>query len=466
MTTYHRCSLPKLFTFLLMLLLHPGLAPAQQGKYMHAAFIGMRWDPSATFGGGMESTEIILYFRPDGTYCTNLGNGWQTEVSGRYTIEKGAIKLIDSKKEVFPIPYDGDGSFWYNGTTIFRKEPANKIPPGYYSFSYSSGSGGIGSGTNAPYVGNRAHKGIRFNPDGSFNSSSASSTYISGENVSGYGKNKKETDGKYTIKDGVLTLHFNNGEKSVNSCFTSDAVSSIVVNGTTYYADENLPGKDKVEKGSPNKPGTRPKDMGSAREFLNKANLALGGKQLNVIKTVKLESSLGNGALQITTYLDLPLQKIRNEYRKQGQLIGIEQTEGNTGWEWSNNKFTTLVSSRIREIQLAGLSGIFNLQETALAKISILSSPEKKDQTTSMIVSVNGISTAWAFDNEQRLTGSSAKIDNRSITYLFSDFKTAQQVQLPYTVKEMRDNKTFTYKFSSIVLNPELNANNWAKPLQ
>jgi hypothetical protein len=239
-----------------------------------------------------------------------------------------------------------------------------------------------------------------------------------------------------------------------------------VVNGTTYYADENLPGKDKVEKGSPNKPGTRPKDMGSAREFLNKANLALGGKQLNVIKTVKLESSLGNGALQITTYLDLPLQKIRNEYRKQGQLIGIEQTEGNTGWEWSNNKFTTLVSGRIREIQLAGLSGIFNLQETALAKISILSSPEKKDQTTSMIVSVNGISTAWAFDNEQRLTGSSAKIDNRSITYLFSDFKTAKQVQLPYTVKEMRDNKTFTYKFSSIVLNPELNANNWAKPLQ
>lgn len=464
MKTCYGFTLPKLFILLFILLLHPYLSPGQQGKYMHAAFIGMRWDPSSTLGGGMESTEIVLYFRPDGTYCTTLGSGWQKEVSGRYTIEKGAIKLIDSKKEVVSIPYDGNGSFWYNGTTIFQKVPANKVPPGYYSFSYSSGSGGIGSGTNTPYVGNRAHKGIRFNQDGSFSSASASSTYISGENVSGYGKNKNETDGRYTIKDGVLTLHFNNGETSVNSCFTSDAVSSIIVNGTTYYAEENKPGTNKVEGTTSNNPNT--KDLRSAQDFLKKANLASGGKNLNEIKTVKLESSLGNGTLQITTFLDLPQQRIRNEYRKQGQLIGIEQTENNAGWEWSNNKLTQLAASRIKEIQMANFPGIFSLREPALANTNILTSPEHKNQTTSILVSIRGINIAWAFDNEYRMTGYSGKINNRNITYLYSDFKTTQQVPMPYTVREMRDNKTFTYKFSSIVLNPTLSANTWEKPIQ
>ncbi len=436
---------------------------AQQDKYIHAAFTGTRWDPSSMMGGGLERTEIILYFRPDGTYGTTLGNGWQTDVSGRYTISNGTIKLTDSKNQVESIPYDGSGSFWYNGTTIFQKKPANKIPPGYYSFSYSSGSGGISSGSNAPYVGNRAHKGIQFNPDGSFSSGASSSTYISGGNVSGHGNRKTEADGTYIIKDGVLTLRFKNGEISVNSCFTSDAVSSIVVNGTPYYADEDKKSTIK-EPNTKSKPTASPENVRSGLDFLKKANLANGGKYLDEIKTVKLESSLGNGALQITTLLDLPQQKIRCEYRKQGQLIGIEQSEGNAGWEWSNGKFTTLSADRVKELQSANFSGIFSLREPVLNSASIISSPKASDNQTSIIISIDGSYTALLFDKENRLTGNSSKINNKSTTRFFSDFRKTKQVPLPYTVKEMRDNKTFTYQYSSIELNPSLSANDWMKP--
>ncbi len=452
-------------TFLLLLLVvsltHSSFA--QNGKFIHAAFVGIRWDPSPVMGGGMESTEVILYFRPDGTYCTTLGKDWQTDVAGRYTIANGTIKLIDSKNEVESIPYDGNGSFWYNGTSIFQKKPANKVPPGYYSFSYTSGSGGIGSGTNAPYVGNRAHKGIQFNADGSFSSGAASSTYISGENVSGYGNRKKEADGTYTIKGGVLTLHFRNGEKTVNSCFTSDAVSSIIVNGTTYYADENKGNYNKKETKN-SQTNTSPESKSSGQAFLKKANQANSGKSLDGIKTVKLESSLGNGALQISTILDIPQQKIRCEYRKQGQLIGIEQADGQTGWEWSNGKLTTLSADRVKELKNTYAPAIFSLQEPALSKVSILSAPENKNNQTSLIVSIDGNYTALLFDKENRLTGKSCQIFNRTVTHAFSGFKKTQELWLPYAVIEKRDNKSFTYQYSSIVLNPLLGAKDWAKP--
>lgn len=458
-----RSASSKLYTLLLFFSLLANTSFTQQSKYIHAAFTGTRWDPSSMMGGGLEKTEIILYFRPDGTYSTTLGDGWQTDISGHYTISNGTIKLTDSKNQVESIPYDGSGSFWYNGTTIFQKKPASKILPGYYSFSYSSGSGGIGSGTNTPYVGNRAHKGIQFNPDGSFSSGASSSTYISGGNVSGHGNRKTEADGTYTIKDGVLTLHFKNGEKSVNSCFTSDAVSSIVVNGTTYYADEDKKSTTK-EPDTKTKPAASPEDVRSGLAFLKKANLANGGKYLDEVKTVKLESSLGNGALQITTLLDLPQQKIRCEYRKQGQLIGIEQTEGDAGWEWSNGKFTTLSTDRVKELQSANFSGIFSLQEPVLNSVSIISAPGTSNNQTSIIIFREGNYTAMLFDKENRLTGNSSKINNRSITRSFSDFRKTKQVLLPYIVKEIRDNKTFTYQYSSIELNPSLSANDWLKP--
>lgn len=457
MKTCSTFALTKQLLILLILTLQTVLSLAQ-GKFIHAAFTGTKWEPSSMMGGGMESKEIILYFRPDGTYCTTLGNGWQTDVSGHYSIANGVITLIDLKNQKETIPYDGNGSFWYEGTSIFLKKPANAIPPGYYSFSYSTGSGGIGSGTNAPYVGNRAHKGIQFNPDGSFSSNSSSGTYISGKNVSGHGSNKKESDGTYTIKDGVLTLHFNNGEKSVNSCFIPGSASSIMVNGTVYFAE------DENKKATPANTNSNPETLRNATAFLQKANLANGGKSLDDIKTVKLISSLGNGAMQITTLLNLPQQKIRCEYRKQGQLIGIEQTEGSSGWEWSNGKFTLLSAARVRELQLANLFGVFSLQQTVLAKTTVLSSPTTKNLQTQLIVSRDGNNMAWMFDKNNRMTGNSATKDNYTVIHLYSDFRTTGQVIIPYSVKEIRDNKTFTYTFSSILLNPLLTATDWAKP--
>ena len=177
----------RLYIFLIscsLLLLLSGHISAQK-KTMHAAFIGTRWEPSSMMGGGMTSTQVIIYFRTDGTYTHTLGKDWQTDIDGHYTLTNGSIILTDNKNNTETIPYKGDGSFWYDRTTVYKREPSNKIPPGYYSFSTSTGSGGIGSGTNAPYVGGRAHKGFQFNADGSFSSGTSSSTYISGENVSG-----------------------------------------------------------------------------------------------------------------------------------------------------------------------------------------------------------------------------------------------------------------------------------------
>lgn len=435
-----------------------------QQKTMHAAFIGTRWEPSAVSGGGMSSTEVIIYFRPDGTYSHTLGKNWQTDFDGRYSIIAENIVLTDNKGQKEAIPYKGDGSFWYDRTTVYKKEPANKIPPGYYSFSTSSGSGGIGSGTDAPYVGSRSHKGFQFNADGTFSSGTSSSTYISGETVSGHGKRKKDEDGTYTIKDGLLTLYFNNGEKSINSCFTSDAVSSIVLNGTTYYAEEKNKDdtKPRPSTSATNVPAS---DLGSGQAYLKIANQSNGGKYLDAIRTAKLEYSMGNGVIQITTLLDLSQSTIRIEYRKNGQLMGIEQSDATTGWEYTNGKTTALPRQRISEMQDAFFHGMFNLQTGRLGKIKLLSAPKTANAETSLVVEADdGTVMAWVFDKDNLLTGKASKINGKPVTHFFSAFRRVNNIVLPFHVKEVRDNKTFTYVFSGFEINPTLNNESWSKP--
>ena len=263
----------------------------------------------------------------------------------------------------------------------------------------------------------------------------------------------------------MLTLNFNNGERSTNSCFTSDAVSSIVLNGTTYYAEEKNASNTKNNAGAASRTPPAAADLKTGQAFLKKANLANGGKDLDEVRSARLKYSMGNGAIQITTLLDLTQSAIRMEYRKNGQLLGIEQTDANAGWEFSKGKSVALSSQRIREMQDAFFHGVFNLQSAALEKVKLLNAPQVSNGETTLVVSAaDGTVMGWMFDKDNRLAGKGSKINGKPVTHFFSDFRTIKNIVLPFSVKELRDNKTFTYAFTSFEINPTLNSDDWSKP--
>jgi hypothetical protein len=427
---------------------------------------------------GMQSFGRAYYFRPDGTYCSDLGKpDWKTRVNGTYTI-KGEKLFLTSNSGGKPngISIIKDDYLSNDGTSLFKFDVMNSLPAQSFSHTMISSTGGAGTGT--PYAGSYGQNGLSFDGKGHFSHSGFGSSMVAGDNVGGGSTKEFGGDGTYTIRESTLTLKYNDGKVVTKSFFYSgDEPAMALINGSIYYAYEQKKGNETAIKKQAaqlqqqstktEKPETKTTVADGApvngMSILQKANLAHGGKALDNLKTVRLLATVGT--LSVTQLLNITERKVRIEFYKEGKLSGIEQLEDNSGWQWVNGKLSELPFARIKEMQSALSSGILGLRSEKLKNLSLQSAELQEDgKMKTVTVKINGQTYAWIFDADNRMVGEANNAGGIEHMSISKDFRTINGIVLPYIDIEKHGTQSYTVNYSSIVINPALTEKEWAKP--
>jgi hypothetical protein len=427
---------------------------------------------------GMQSFGRAYYFRPDGTYCSDLGKpDWKTRVSGTYTISGKKLFLTsNSGGKPNGISIIKDDYLSDDGTSLFKFNVMNSLPAQSFSHTMASSTGGAGTGT--PYAGSYGQNGLSFDGKGHFSHSGFGSSMIAGDNVGGGSTKEFGGDGTYTIQESTLTLKYNDGKMVTKSFFYSaDEPAMALINGSIYYAYEQKKGngttikkqttQSQKQSTKTEKPETKTTVAAGAAvngmSILLKANLAHGGKALDNMKTVRLQAAVGT--MNVTQLIDVLQQKIRIEFYKDDKLSVIEQLEGDAGWQWVNGKSTALPAARIKELQGSFNTGILGLRSERLKNLSIQSAEVNEDgKMKTVTVKMNGQNYAWVFDTDNRMVGEANNgggIEHMSIS---KDFRTISGIVLPYTGIEKHGGQSYTVNYSSVVVNPVFTEKEWGKP--
>ncbi len=431
-------------------------------------------------GGGSSSSSYRYYFRPNGTYTTELdAPNWQTRIDGNYKITKGKVTLIPNKigEKPFEMDIEEDGaSLVYGGTTLFRLNVMNKIPAVVVQNSGGSSSGGGGTGTT--FVGVSFSGVYNFDGKGRFTNNASSSSVISGSNVGGGSSNESGGAGTYTIKDSLLTLTYNNGTIVKKSFFYVEFShgGTALIDGSLYYEpDKPEKNQTNIAENPPNEnqntnPNVTnnplPKESETAQRglsILKKANYAHGGEALDNLETMRLNGK-GSG-LEIVILVDLKNQRVRNEVRKKGVLLQVEQFDGTDNWQWADGKKTKLHEVREIEMQKIFKTGLFALQSQSLSKIKLLT-VDVNNQTNlkSLMLLIDGKKHGMIFDGDNRLVAELSADDGILKTDYSSDFKSVNGIILPFKSKFVEGTKSIEVKYSSIEVNPKLPEKDWSIP--
>lgn len=223
-----------LLRYLPILLLLQPLVARSQSTSLNGLYAGVEIMPSAM--GGMSRNDVVILFRPDGTYNDDLRKrDWQQRVSGRYTVS-GKNVALRSNGDNRPVTYtlDKDGNMNAGSFNLVRQPTDNSVPKGRYEFSSAAGSGG---GAGGVAVGSFSNKAFYFDGQGNFSTNSQTSAIVSGSNVGGGNSHKSSGGGTYKINKGVLTLTFANGATEVHSFFCRPGYQPImaVIDGDIYF---------------------------------------------------------------------------------------------------------------------------------------------------------------------------------------------------------------------------------------
>ncbi|NJM52881.1 MAG: hypothetical protein HC846_05505 [Blastocatellia bacterium] len=190
-------------------------------------------------GGGSFSTAYRYYFRPNGTYTTELGEpDWQTRVDGTYKISNNQMTLFPKEigERPFAMDIEEEGrSLVYGGNTLFKLNVMNSIPAVVVQNRGGTSSGGIG--TDSIFVGVSFSGIYNFDGKGRFSNNASSASVISGANVGGGSSRESGGSGTYTIKDSLLTLNYNDGKIVRKSFFyvEFDGDGTALIDGSLYY---------------------------------------------------------------------------------------------------------------------------------------------------------------------------------------------------------------------------------------
>ena len=356
-------------------------------------------------GGGSSSSSYRYYFRSNGTYTTELDEpNWQTRVGGTYKILKGKVNLFPKKvdEEPFEMDIEEEGaSLVYSGNTLFKLNVMNNIPAIVVEKTGGASNGGIGTGTT--FVGVSFYGLYNFDGKGRFSNNASSSSIISGESVGGGSSNESGGFGTYTIKDSLLTLNYKNGKVEKKSFFyiEFDGDGTVMIDGSLYYEP------DETDKGKTNKPTNvaetpltkdiLPIESAEKREdlaikssrMLKLANMAHGGEKLDSLKTIRLTGkALG---FEVTILVDATNQKVRNEFRKNGKLMLVEQLDGENSWQWGDNLKSPITNQKRNELKKSLTMGLFALQSNAIKSADFQTAdPNLKGSLKSFLVLVDG----------------------------------------------------------------------------
>jgi hypothetical protein len=431
-------------------------------------------------GGGSSSTTYRYYFRPNGTYTTELDEpNWQTRIDGNYKITKGKVTLIPNKlgEKSFEMDIEEEGaSLVYSSNTLFKLNVMNNIPAVVVENSGGSSSGGNGTGTT--FVGVSFSGVYNFDGKGRFSNNASSSSVISGANVGGGSSNESGGFGTYTIKDSLLTLTYNNGKVVKRSFFYVEFShgGTALIDGSLYYQPDN-----EAEKGKTNETTTvaetpiakeiSPIESAEKREdliinssrMLKLANLAHGGDKLDSLKTIRLTGkALG---FDITILIDAANQKVRNEFRKNGKLMLVEQLDGNNSWQWGDNLKSPMTNEKRKEMRKSLTTGLFALQSNAIKSGSYQAADlNLNGNLKSLLALIDGEKYGMIFDADNRLAAELSSENGVLQTTYSSDYRNVSGIMIPFKSKVTLGEKSIEVKFSAVEVNPYFSEKDWNVP--
>ncbi|RYG17631.1 MAG: hypothetical protein EOO07_10665 [Chitinophagaceae bacterium] len=398
-------------------------------------------------GGGMNRTDEVFLFRKDKTFTDQLNKkDWKTAVRGKYEIKGSEILLLYSNgdKDQYTITKGGNldaGTF-----VLFKMDLDNSVPKGSYKFKFINGSGGMATGT--AYVGTSTRKELNFDGNGNFTTERQSTTVIAGDNIGGGSNAESDGKGKYTLKDGALTLNYDNGTKTTHSFFASAGdeknKAMAVIDGSFYFTDNNTDGKEANSK------------LPSAAEILNKVRARYGGEALDELKTYTIEAEF-NG-IKLISYNDLTENRFRNEMFNEDKLIAVEQNTANGGWLWNNGKKIMSNNDRLQEIKYndhIGITGLSQKNNAAFAKGKVQSTKDGY----AVAFEVDGHKFVYLLDRDYSILGDSYQIGKLKQMNSYSNNKQVGRITMPFsTVASSGDNKV-ELNYKKVEINKPLNTN-------
>lgn len=439
------------FTLQLILLLATTLSTScKSSDDFTGVYAGVRLSINP-LGGGMNRTDEVFLFRKDKTFTDQLNKkDWKTAVRGKYEIKGSELYLTytNGDKDNFTITKGGNldaGTF-----VLFKMELDNSVPKGSYRFKFINGSGGIATGTT--YVGTSTNQTLNFDGAGNFDTDRQSTTVIAGDNIGGGTNTNSDGKGKYTLKDGTLTLNYDNGSTTTHSFFASAGdeknKAMAVIDGSFYFTE------DESKNNERNKQKESNAKLPSAAEIFKEARKVHGGDAIDRLQNYTVEADL-SGA-KVIAYNDLTGKRFRNEIYNKNKLIVVEQVGPNSGWLWNNGKKTLSDQARLYEVKYVGYTGVLGLHKNHQVAFSKGKVAATKDGY-SLSFDVDGNQFVYLLDRNYQLLGSGFQIGKRKLNATYSNFKTVSGIKMPFTTVTRDAKIKLTMNYKSIKMNEPLN---------
>jgi hypothetical protein len=446
-----------------------------QTNSLNGVYAGIEISLPTVMGQGMNRTDRVILFRPDGTFNENMRKpDWKTAITGRYTIKGNEVTLQynGGSKEYMQLEKDGDlkASGGTGSYGILKMAIDNSVPPGLYKFSNISSTGGGASGQ--VFVGSSKDIGLYFDGKGYFNRRSKSATMIAGNQVGGGTSNKDNAKGTYTIKDGILLLQYADGKTETHSffCRPSEKPLMAAINGNIYFMDEEQAAatqsaaakpatntKPVVEAATPNTANSR----ADARTQMYKANQVQGGTALDQLSTLKVSGTV-NG-MTVVSMADLAKGRIRIEWRKGTALVGIEQLDAGQGWQWQHGKKTTLSNTRKEEMQSGLYSGTLGLRKQVIVQMKDLEIKQLPENNLSISCKVNGTDHIYVFNEKGQLIGDASGSNGQGSVSMYGNLKMVDGILLPFSEKLRINGQTVQIQYNRYEINPVFSETDWAE---
>jgi hypothetical protein len=420
---------------------------------INAVYAGTAYEyDQSSDAGAMVRTDYAYYFRPNASFCGDLNKpDWAKRIDGTYSITGNQLKmkfLNDGSEKIILLSVTGETG-QSGAATFVRLNISTTVPNGFYKFIRSSGKA----------------DGFYFT-EGKFKRTATLTTVSGSSSNSGDG-------GSYTINQGQLGLKFDNGKTASYSLFTSpDKKQIAVINGDIYYLDEEEMAKhgDIVKPSAPTaapvvtSTTTKSNDVLEAGMNLMKAaNQVHGGKSLDNLNSMKAVMNTNN--LTLTMWADFNRQIVRLESSLQGNVILLEQMEGNSGWSFDGNGYAALSPQRVTELKRYLYCGLLGLKTNVLDKSTATLQTTQYD-LSSVMVTVNSIRAGYILNNKTNKLEALIMVDPLSgtTTFTYSDYKKTGGIMLPYTEIMQSGKHAQTITYENYDINPTLPANAWAKP--
>ncbi|WP_205509949.1 hypothetical protein [Longitalea arenae] len=470
-----RSSTISFFTLLLLLMQLAGFA--QRTGKLNGVFAGIEVSQPTVMGQGMQRTDRVIYFRPDGTFNDKLQKAdWKTAVAGKYSVAGNQVSLQFNGGAKETMTLEADGDLRANGDIgsygMLKMGTADRVPPGVYTFRNVSSSGGGASGQ--VFVGSGATVGIYFDGKGHFTRNAKSATMVTGGHVGGGVSNKDKNTGNYSIRDGFLTLTYTDGKTETHSFFCRPGEKPLMaaINGRIFFMEESKEGPStndpnitertttsttsKKNEAAGTAPAS-PRPATDAHTLLHKANEVQGGEALNELRSIRAHATVGK--YTVTSLADLEQKRLRIEMRMGETLIAIEQFNGKGAWKWENGKKKALPAARLEEMKSAFESGILALRRSVISRMTNLEIKHGGNGKSMLTAQLDGKKLVFYFNSQGVLIGDL----NTTVLTEYSNHKKVNGILFPFTEKQESGFNKLMIQYTAYDINPVISESDWAE---